>query len=67
MTIQTSHTVTCDGTRRKGCDSYAASTDTKRGALDEARLEGFKRVKVANGSYWDFCKSCHEKWKRGEI
>lgn len=67
MTMQTSHNVTCDGTRRKGCTSYASSADTKMEALSESRREGFRRVKVKNGSYWDFCSSCYEKWNRGEI
>ena len=62
MTICTIYTVNC-----QGCGAWAGQEDTKRDALTVARRLGFKRVRVKNGSMWDFCPKCYEKYRRGEI
>jgi len=55
MTISATFSVHCTS-----CGSWAGEEESKRGALKEAKRQGFRRVKVENGSYWDFCPKCYE-------
>ena len=52
------YSVRCQGVR---CNKEAESGETKRESLQLAKAEGFRRVKVPNGTMWDFCPACYEK------
>lgn len=53
--ISATYTVHC-----QRCWKWAGQEETKREALEEAKRCGFRRVKVQNGSMWDFCATCYE-------
>ena len=63
MTISAIYSVFCQGSRRGACSHWAGEADTKREALSQAKNEGFKRVRVENGSMWDFCPACYNRYK----
>lgn len=54
MSIHSYHYVRCTNC---GKQSEEAG-ETKREALTHAKLDGFVRRRVENGSMWDFCSTC---------
>ncbi len=58
MSISVTYTVFCDS-----CHWWAEeqSAESKKEALEFAKHEGYRRAKVPNGSYWDFCPKCFNK------
>ena len=61
MTISAIYTVHC-----QGCGAWAGQEDSAREALTEAKRLGFKRIRVRNGSMWDFCAKCYTEYKKAQ-
>lgn len=59
MTAYNCWFIRCQGSR---CSKESNIADTRKEAFEEAKEMGFVRVKVENGSYWDFCHECHIKY-----
>ena len=58
MCVHTCHWIVCTNCR-KLAEEFG---ETKREALELAKEEGFVRKRVPNGSMWDFCPTCYEKY-----
>ena len=59
MTVTATYTVFCQGGR---CGQWAGQEDTIKDARAEAKRLGFAYVKVPNGSKWDFCPECYQRY-----
>ena len=60
MTLSITYSVHCNQ-----CSAWTAETDSAKDARNEAKREGWRHVRVPNGSYWDFCPRCYAAYEEG--
>ena len=62
MSVSKTYSIHCNN-----CGRWIGEEDCLKDAREFAKREGFKRVRVPNGSMWDFCPTCVVRYENGEI